>query len=135
MSDNKKYTKYSKPWRKKVAEIYDIPEDQMQQAKKEQVVDFERGVIAGMAKTKADLTKNPDVVIDILKCMSDENRNKVLDEFCEPIKKETRTCENCEYRNVDDSGDEDSEPCCDCTDFDKWESITGHEKEEENPEA
>ena len=77
----------------------------------------------GGMKATYGVLKNPSVqqVIDMMYELSDEDRDKVLDEFCEPDPEiDDHQCDTCKYRYLD----EEKEPCKGCINgpVDLWEA-------------
>lgn len=75
--------KYSIPWRQKLAKVYEFKEQYILDMSKDQINALELGIAGGFAKARKDFMSKPDFLVDILKAMDDESRNKILDEFCE----------------------------------------------------
>ena len=78
--------------RKKVAEMYHLDEQEVLDLPKREFKNFCAGIKLGeqdgAKKMLVSLVDDPNMVIDILKNMSEENLNKVLDEFCESVGEE-----------------------------------------------
>ena len=75
--------------RKKVAEKYNINEQEVIDMPAKNFEAFCVGLFTGEKHGANELLKNlvnePEIISGIMQHMSEENRNKVLDEFCEPI--------------------------------------------------
>jgi hypothetical protein len=111
--------------RKKVADMYHLDEQEVLDLPKREFKNFCAGIKIGEKSGAEKLVENmliePKMVIDILKQMSEENLNEVLDEFCEPVKKEPFicTCATCKYKDTSLK----EEPCHTCNESDPMFSL------------